>query len=69
MRNYVQIPFLLIGLQNDSKYNILMGEDNTELFIQINRPCQLYNENHVLWELNLLKDIENVEIKDIYKEV
>jgi len=40
-----------------------------ELFIKINWPCQLYNENHVLWELNLLKEIENVDIKDIYKEV
>ena len=46
-----------------------MGEDSTELRINIDWPCKLYNENHVVRELNLLKDIENLDIKDIYKEV
>lgn len=46
-----------------------MSEDNTGIILIANKPCVLKNDNHVINGLNLLKEIENTDIKEIYKEV
>lgn len=46
-----------------------MSEDNTGLKILANDACGMLNDNHVIYNLNLLKEIENQDIKEIYQEV
>ena len=67
-QDQVQIPFILVGFPREAVVDVEISEDGSGLNILSDTPPVLKNENHVVNELQLLKDKEEEDILEIFND-